>query len=85
MSNRILEIDTKVGLEIKYAVISNIHFLFMFGIQWKFSMNLFFIFFLVPLHGVSVSWTHHAHLVFSSYACCLENPFEAPEITESDE
>ena len=48
-------------------------------------MNLFFIFFLVPLHGVSVSWTHHAHLVFSSYACCLENPFEAPEITESDE
>ena len=40
---------------------------------------------LVPIQCISVSWTLAAHLVFSSYLCRLQNPFEAPEITESDE
>ena len=36
---------------------------------------------LVPV----VSWALAAHLVFPSYVYCLQNPFKAPEITESDE
>ena len=51
--------------------------------QWKFSMNPFFMFQFQS--SVFVSWTLAAHLVFSSHVCCLQNLFEAPEITESDE
>ena len=40
---------------------------------------------LVPIHCISVSWVRAAHLVFSLYVCCVHNPFEAPQITESDE
>ena len=40
---------------------------------------------LVPVQCISVSWNLAAHLVLSSNVCCLQNPFEAPEITESDE
>ena len=40
---------------------------------------------LVLIQCIFVSWTLAAHLIFSSYLCCLQNPFETPEITESDE
>ena len=40
---------------------------------------------LVPIQCISVYWTQAAHLVFSSYLYCLQNPFKAPKITESDE
>ena len=40
---------------------------------------------LVPVQCISVTWTLAAHLVFSSYLCCLQNPFKAPELTEKDE
>ena len=34
---------------------------------------------LVPVQCISVSWTPAAHLVFSSYVCCLQNSFETPK------
>ena len=40
---------------------------------------------LVPIQCIFVSWTLAAHLVFLSHLCCLQIPFGAPEITESDE
>ena len=56
----------------------------MLRIQWKFFYkSLFYV--LIPIPCISVAWTIAAHLVFSSYVCCLQNTFEAPEKTESDE
>ena len=40
---------------------------------------------LVPIQCISVSWTLAVHLVFSLYVCCLQNPFEASKMTDSDE
>ena len=40
---------------------------------------------LVPVQYISVSWTLAAQLVFLSYVCCVQNPFEASEIAENDE
>ena len=40
---------------------------------------------LVPIQFFFDSWILTAHLVFLSYVCCLQNPFEAPEVTKSDE
>ena len=40
---------------------------------------------LVPVQCISISWNLAAHLVLSSNVRCLQNPFEVPEITESDE
>ena len=56
----------------------------MLRIQWKVSTNLFLCV-LIPVQCISVSWTLAAHLVFSLYLCCPQNPFQAPKITESDE
>ena len=56
----------------------------MLRIQWKVSINLFLCV-LIPVQCISVSWTLAAHLVFSLYLSCPQNPFQAPEITESDE
>ena len=39
---------------------------------------------LVTVQRISMSWTIATHLVFSSYVCYLQNPFEASEITESN-
>ena len=47
----------------------------MLRIQWKFSIN--------PC--ISVSWTLGSQLLFSSYICCLQSPFESLKITERDE
>ena len=40
---------------------------------------------LVPVQCIFVAWALAVHLVFSSYIYCLQNPFKAREITESDE
>ena len=42
---KILKVDTKVGLEKKYAVILSSFFLFIFIIQWKYSIISFFMMF----------------------------------------
>ena len=72
---RTLEVDTKVGLEIKYALFFSSYFL----IYVKNTMEIFYIslFYdvLAPIQCISISWTPAAHLVFFSYVCCLQNPF----------
>ena len=47
--------------------------------QWKSFINPLFYFVLVAVQCISVSWTLTAHIA------ALPNPFEAYEITESDE
>ena len=65
---RILVVDTKVRLEIKYVVL----------------FPYFLIYVLVPIQCISVYWTVAAHLIFSSYRGYLQNPFKVPEITVRD-
>ena len=81
---RILQVDTKVELEIKYAVIFS-SYIFIYVKNTMEIFNIFLFYAIVPIQSITVSWTLDAHLVFSSYICCLQNTFEAPEITESDE
>ena len=81
---RILEVDMKVGLEVKYAVIFSSYFLIYVKNAMENFYKSFFNDVLVTIQCVSVSWTQAAHLVFLSFVCCLQNPFEDPEITKSD-
>ena len=78
------EIDTKVGLEIKYAVIFSDFLVHVNNTMEIFYKSLSYDV-LVPIQCSSTSLTLDAHLVVSSYVYCLQNPIEAPEITESDE
>ena len=74
-----------ITAEIKYAVIlSSYFFIFIKNTMVIFYKSIFYDA-LVPIQCISVSWALAAHLVFSSYVCCLQKPFEAPKITESDE
>ena len=62
--------------------------IFYFLIYVKNTMEIFFksfFYVLVQIQRISVSWTLAAHLVFLYYVCCLQNLFETPEVTESDE
>ena len=81
---RILEVDTNVGLEVKYAVIFSSYLLIYVKNAMENFYKSFFNDVLVTIQCISVSWAQAAHLVFLSFVCCLQNPSEDPEITESD-
>ena len=75
----------KVGLEMKYAIIFSTYFLIYVNYTMEIFYKTLFYDVLVSVQCTSAFWTLAAHLVFLSYVSCLQNPFEAPEITESDE
>ena len=78
---RILEVDKKVGLEIKHVVIFSSYFLIYVKDAMEFFYKSLFNDVLVPIQCISVPWTLATHLVFSSYVCCLQNSFKNSEIT----
>lgn len=81
---RILEVDKKVGLEIKHVVIFSSYFLIYVKDAMEFFYKSLFNDVLVPIQCISVPWTLATHLVFSSFVCYLQNLFEVSEITESN-
>ena len=82
---RILEVDTEVRLETKYAVIFSSYLLACLKNTMEFFYKFCFYEIIVPVQCTSAKWTLAVHQVFSSYVCCPQNLFKAPEISESDE
>ena len=70
---KILEIDTKKRLETKCGVIFSSYFFIYVKNILEILHKSFIYDALVPISCISVSWTLAAHLVFSSYVCCLQN------------
>ena len=63
---RILEVDTNVGLEIKYAVIFSSHILVYVKNAMEILYKSLFYDVLVPIQCISVSWTLATHNLFKT-------------------